>query len=174
MENSADRAEKAHIIDHVINGFRRTVFRQTMFAEYEKMIHEHLEHGGSLNPEYFDRTYLELVKLYHGNCFECDGSAISKEWARIPHFYYGFYVYKYATGMASAVSIATRILNGEDNAVEDFLKFLSGGSSLSPLELLRNTGIDLETAETVNSALDYFTEQVIALEDILSDREQSE
>ncbi len=172
IENSGDRSEKAHIIDHIINGFRRTVFRQTMFAEYEKMIHEHFEHGGSLNPEYFDRTYLELVKLYHGSCFECDGSAISKEWARIPHFYYGFYVYKYATGMASAVRIAKRILEGEENAVEDFLKFLSGGSSLPPLELLRSTGIDLETAETVDSALDYFTEQVIALEDILLDQEK--
>jgi oligoendopeptidase F len=173
MENSGDRAEKAHIIDHIVNSFRRTVFRQTMFAEYEKTIHEHLEHGGSLNPEYFDRTYMELIRLYHGSCFEYDGSAISKEWARIPHFYYGFYVYKYATGMASAVRIAKRILEGEENAVEDYLKFLSGGSSLPPLELLRNTGIDLETAETVDSALDYFTEQVIALEDILLGRDKS-
>ena len=171
MKNSGDTAEKAHIMDHVVNSFRQTVFRQTMFAEYEKTIHEHLEQGESLNPEYLDRAYLELIRLYHGNSFGYDGSAISKEWARIPHFYYGFYVYKYATGMASAVSIAKRILDGENNAVGDYLKFLSGGSSLPPLELLRSTGIDLEKPDTVNSAMGYFTEQVIGLEDILSNQE---
>ncbi len=155
LARGAGREMRTYLLDHLINSFRTTLFRQTMFAEFEKLIHGHVERGGALNSDYLNRTYMDLVRSFHGDGFAYggDGSAIAFEWARVPHFYYNFYVYKYATGMASAISIADRILRGEAGAVESYLEFLRGGASQPPLELLRSTGVDLTTSGPVEDAM---------------------
>ncbi len=121
-----------------------------------------MESGGALTPDYLDSTYLGLVKKYHGPSFDLDGDdeAIACEWARIPHFYYNFYVYKYATGLCSAVDISRRIISGADGAVESYMGFLSGGCSVPPLDLLASAGVDLRTPAPVASALEYLDEAV--------------
>jgi len=158
----------AYLIDSQINDFRTTLFRQTMFAEFELLIHRQVEQGGSLSANWLNKTYLNLVKLYHGNAFEFDAedSLIETEWARIPHFYYNFYVYKYATGLASAASISSRILNG-DGVIEGYLNFLSSGGSKPPLELLKKTGVDLETPVPVEDAMKKLSDLVTDLENLL-------
>ncbi len=147
--------EIAYLLDHLLSKFRSTLIRQTMFAEFEKMIHEHVESGNSLTPDYLNNSYNDLVKLYHGNSFAWDeeDEPIAHEWSRIPHFYFNFYVYKYATGLSSAVDISSRILGDEPGAVDSYMNFLKGGSSKPPLELLKGAGVDLTTPEPVNSAL---------------------
>ncbi|RKZ04234.1 oligoendopeptidase F [Candidatus Fermentibacteria bacterium] len=145
----------AYLIDSQINDFRTTLFRQAMFAEFEMLIHNQVEQGGALSREWLNKTYYDLVKLYHGDAFEYDSddSLIETEWARIPHFYYNFYVYKYSTGLASAASISSRIINGDTGVVEKYINFLSAGGSKPPLELLRGTGVDLETPAPVKDAM---------------------
>ena len=167
--NSSDDKVIAYLIDSQINDFRTTLFRQTMFAEYELLIHERVESGGSLSSDWLSETYMDLVKLYHGDAFEFDAEdyPIRTEWARIPHFYYNFYVYKYATGMSSAASIGSRILAQEPEAVQKYLKFLSSGGSKPPLELLRATGIDLETPVPVNDAMTMLSSLVNQLETMI-------
>ncbi len=154
-EGGTDQSVMAYLIDSQINDFRTTLFRQTMFAEFELLVHQRVEEGESLSSDWLSKTYYDLVRLYHGDAFAFDGEdePIATEWARIPHFYYNFYVYKYATGMASAASISRRILSGEPGAVESYLDFLSSGGSKPPLDLLREIGIDLETPGPVREAM---------------------
>ena len=156
LAEGADGKMRAYLLDHLVNSFRTTLFRQTMFAEFEKLVHRHVENGGALNREHLNGAYMDLVKRYHGPGFDYqgEGSAIAFEWARVPHFFYNFYVYKYATGMASAISISDRILRGEEGAVESYLEFLRGGASRPPLELLESTGVDLTTSRPVEEAMD--------------------
>ena len=155
LASSADRKMRAYLLDHLVNQFRTTLFRQTMFAEFEKLVHQQVENGGSLNRDYLNAAYLDLVRRFHGDSFDYDGDSggIAAEWARVPHFYYNFYVYKYATGMASAISIADRILAGDSNSVESYLTFLKSGGSAPPLELLRAAGVDLTTSQPVEDAM---------------------
>jgi oligoendopeptidase F len=169
MERLDDPGEKAFLVDHLINSFRKTLYRQTMFAEFERLIHERVEGGGSLTTDFLDSSYLGLVRTYHGDAFAFDGEdeAISWEWARIPHMYYNFYVYKYATGLASAVDISRRILSGGSGEAESYLRFLGSGSSRPPLELLRMAGVDLESTDTVDNALAWLGELVTELEGLL-------
>ncbi len=159
----------AYLIDSQINDFRTTLFRQTMFAEFEMLIHQQVEEGGSLSSDWLNKTYYELVKLYHGPSFEYDekDSLIETEWARIPHFYYNFYVYKYATGLASAASISSRIINNEKGIIEAYLNFLSAGGSKPPLELLKNAGVNLETSKPVEDAMKKLSNLVSDLEKLL-------
>lgn len=159
----------AYLIDSQINDFRTTLFRQTMFAEFEMLIHEQVEKGGSLSADWLNKTYYNLVKLYHGDAFEYDAQdeLIKNEWARIPHFYYNFYVYKYATGMASAAAISNKIINKETGVVESYLNFLSSGGSKPPLELLKATGVDLETETPVKEAMERLLNLVSDLEKLL-------
>lgn len=154
-EQGTDPRVMAYLIDSQINDFRTTLFRQTMFAEFELLVHQRVEEGESLSSDWLSKTYYDLIRLYHGDAFAFDGEddPIATEWARIPHFYYNFYVYKYATGMASAASISRRILSGEPGAVESYLDFLSSGGSKPPLDLLRSIGIDLETPTPVREAM---------------------
>jgi len=151
----SDDREIAYLLDHLLGKFKSTLIRQTMFAEFEKLIHEHVESGNPLTPDYLSTEYFELVKLYHGDSFAWDAEddPIASEWSRIPHFYYNFYVYKYATGLSSAVDISKRILSGEPGTVDSYMEFLKGGASQPPLELLKGAGVDLTTPEPVNSAL---------------------
>jgi oligoendopeptidase F len=170
LKRTKDRDERAYLLDHLLSKFKSTLIRQTMFAEFEKYIHEHVEAGGSLTPDYLNEAYLKLVKLYHGNSFAFDDtdSVIAYEWSRIPHFYYNFYVYKYATGLASAVDISSRIISGEKGAVENFIDFLKGGSSKAPLDLLKGTGVDLSTPVPVNAALQVMDSTLTELEGLLT------
>ncbi len=162
MKKTDDDGMKAYLLDRLVNDFRTTVFRQTMFAEFEWLIHREVEEGGALTPEFLNSRYLELVGLYHGEALNTSGddALIAAEWARIPHFYYDFYVYKYATGLSSAVALSRRILEGRPGALEAYLGFLSAGSSKRPLDLLRDAGVDLETPAPVNEALDFLEETV--------------
>ena len=163
LSKTTDKAQRAYLINHFLDSFKSTVYRQTMFAEFELKTHEMAERGESLTPDALKKLYYELNKLYFGEDM-CVDEDIAMEWARIPHFYYNFYVYQYATGFSAAVALAERILTGGASAVEDYKKFLSGGCSKSPIELLKIAGVDMSTAEPINSALKLFDELLDEME----------
>ncbi len=164
-----DRAARAYLIDRYLDSFRGTLFRQTMFAEFEKQIHESVEAGNPLTADALDAAYLELVKLYFGSsvAFDEQDAPIAWEWARIDHFFYNFYVYKYATGMASAIALAGSLLTEGQSAVQRYLRFLSSGCSQYPLDLLREAGVDLTTPQPVKAALAEFERLVGELETLV-------
>ncbi|HHX65598.1 MAG TPA: oligoendopeptidase F [Chloroflexi bacterium] len=165
-----DKAMRAYLIDRYLDSFRATLFRQTMFAEFEKIIHARAEEGQPLTVELLDGIYYDLVKLYFGDdvAFDEEDEPIAWEWSRIDHFFYNFYVYKYATGMSSAIAIARSILAGEEGALERYLRFLQSGSSKYPLDLLRDAGVDLTTPEPVGAALAEFERLVGELEQLMA------
>ncbi len=166
LEKTTDKSEKAYLLNHYLEEFRGTVFRQVMFAEFEKIIHESLEKGQALTPQMFCSIYRELNLKYFGNDMVVDED-IDMEWARIPHFYNSFYVYKYATGFSAAASISKKILTEGQPAVEKYKEFLKNGSSDYPLELLKITGVDLSTPKPVGDALKVFEGILSELETIL-------
>lgn len=161
-----DDATRAYLIDRYLDSFRGTLFRQTMFAEFEKMIHTQSEEGQPLTADGLDEAYYALVKRYFGDsvAFDEEDAAIAWEWSRIDHFFYNFYVYKYATGMSAAVAIASRILREEKGALDDYIAFLKSGRIKYPLELLKDAGVDLTTPQPVKDALAEFAEQLTTLE----------
>ncbi|MCK7508484.1 MAG: M3 family metallopeptidase [Desulfobacterales bacterium] len=165
----SDRTELVGMLDHLVNSFRSTLFRQTMFAEFELLIHRHVEEGGILTPDYLNEQYFALVRAYHGDSFTWDDSdrLISTEWARVPHFYYDFYVYKYATGMAAAVAASEAVLSGRSDA---YSAFLAGGRSKPPLEQLMGLGVDLESPGPVDTAVARFARTTDALEEALGQK----
>ena len=166
LNNTKDRMEKAYLLNHYLEQFRGTVFRQTMFAEFEKIIHMKYQNGEALTAETLSQIYFDLNKKY----FEPElkvNEDISIEWARIPHFYSSFYVYKYATGFSSATAISNMILNEGSLAVERYIEFLKGGGSDYPLELLKKAGVDLSTPKPIQDTLDAFGKTVDQLESIL-------
>ena len=167
IENSRDKQEKAYLINYFLEQFRTTLYRQTMFAEFEKVTHEIVDEGGTLNAETLCGIYLDLNKKYYGTDVVSD-EEIQYEWSRIPHFYRAFYVYQYATGFSAAIAISSRILAGEEGALEGYFEFLKGGSSKSPIELLRLAGGDMAGKEPVEDALEVFEEYVGKLEKILA------
>ena len=164
-----DRNTRAYLIDRYLDGFRGTLFRQTMFAEFEKLIHSMVEQGQPLTADTMDARYYDLVKLYYGDsvAFDEQDEPVAWEWARIDHFFYNFYVYKYATGMASAVAIGRSILEQEEGALERYLAFLRAGGSDYPLNILRAAGVDLTTPEPVSMALAEFERLVGELESLV-------
>lgn len=163
LKNSQSKEEKMYLINHYLEEFRGTVYRQTMFAEFEKIIHEQTEKGQALTPQAFSSIYHELNRLYYGEKVELD-EEIDMEWARIPHFYSAFYVYKYATGFSAATSIKQQILQEGEPAVARYLDFLKTGGSNYPINLLQGAGVDLTTPEPVNNALDFFGHMVDEME----------
>lgn len=166
MEKAESKEERAYLLNHFLESFRGTVFRQTMFAEFELKINEYVEAGGALTAEYLNKTYGELNELYYGPEVITD-EEIKSEWSRIPHFYYNFYVYQYATGFSAAVYIADRILKGEEDILEKYIEFLSSGSSKYPLDLLRELGLDMTDKEPVEMALKVFGEKVEELNSLI-------
>lgn len=156
LKNTDNPQEKMYLLNHYLEQFRGTVYRQTMFAEFEKITHERVEAGDALTPENLGELYLELNKKYHGPEVEMDDN-ICAEWARIPHFYSAFYVYKYATGFSAATAIKQSILEEGQPAVDRYLDFLKSGSSDYPINLLKKAGVDLTTPEPVEKALTYFS-----------------
>ncbi len=167
LKKSTDKQEKIYLINHYLEQFRGTVFRQTMFAEFEKIIHERAEQGEALTPELLKEIYRDLNVLYYGPEMVID-EQIELEWARIPHFYNAFYVYKYATGFASATAIKEQIISSGEPAVAAYLNFLKSGGSDYPINLLQRAGVDLLTPEPVNDAMQYFGKLLEQMEELLS------
>ena len=137
-----------------------------MFAEFEKIMHDKYSDGEALTEENFSNTYYDLNKLYYGDNVVSDDD-IRYEWARIPHFYTSFYVYKYATGLSSAIAIASAILSGDENARDAYLTLLKSGGSDYPLELLKRAGVDMTTTEPVDKALEMFSEKLEQLKELI-------
>lgn len=155
LERCTDDKEKHYLINHYLEQFKGTLFRQTMFAEFEMQTHHMAEEGKVLSAEALCDVYRELNKKYFGPEMVID-EEIALEWARIPHFYTPFYVYQYATGFSAAIAIATKILSGDQEVLAGYKKFLSGGSSMHPIDLLKLCGIDMTQPQVVQDALDVF------------------
>ena len=148
--------EKQYLLNYFMDQFKNTLYRQTMFAEFELEMHLAYQKGETLTSEYLSTHYYELVKKYHGKDVMVD-DAIAIEWSRIPHFYTPFYVYQYATGYSAAIALSERILNEGEPAVKDYIRFLSGGSSADPIDLLKIAGIDMSSEKPIEAALDLFS-----------------
>ena len=155
LDNSKDDKEKAYLLNYFLEQFRGTLFRQTMFAEFEKQAHAKSEAGEPLTAEVLCDIYYDLNKKYFGDEIVID-KEIELEWSRIPHFYTPFYVYQYSTGFSAAIAISSKILNGEEGIVEKYKKFLSSGSSLDCIDLLKLCDVDMTTKEPVEEALKVF------------------
>jgi len=154
-EKANTKEEKLYFINNLLEMFRATLFRQTMFAEFEKIIYEKEANGESLTEEFFSNIYLDLVKKYHGSDVIYD-QGIELEWARISHFYRSFYVYKYATGISVSASIASDLLNNNLETKENYLEFLKSGGKDYPLEILKKVNIDITNDDTIKKALELF------------------
>ncbi len=163
LGKTTDPKERAYLINHFLDQFKGTVYRQTMFAEFELAMGRMVEGGQTLTADALSEKYLALNKLYFGPDMVSDPQ-IALEWTRIPHFFYNYYVFQYATGFSAAVAIADRILTLGESAVADYKKFLSGGSSTDPISLLKIAGVDMSSPAPVNAALKLFGELVDELE----------
>lgn len=166
INKETDKKKKAALINSQLDDIRATLVRQTMFAEFEKIVHERTEKGESLSSDELNNIYFDLVKKYFGEDCVFD-EEIKYEWARIPHFYSCFYVYKYATGITAAIAIASKILKGEPGYVEEYKKMLSLGGSKGSLELLKMVDVDLEKEETYEIAFNYFKEKLEELKKLI-------
>ena len=167
LEHETDPARHAYILNHFLEGFRGTIYRQCMFAEFERDISQMNADGVALNAEVLSERYGKLCSEYFGPGIELD-EEIKLEWSRIPHFYYNFYVYQYCIGFSAAIALSQRILSEGEPAVKDYIGYLSGGCSKTPIELLRGAGVDMATPDPVNAALKYFGELVDQLEQELN------
>jgi oligoendopeptidase F len=167
LEETDDPKMRAYIINRQIDDIRGTLFRQTMFAEFEKVIHEIEERGDALTLEVFKTEYRSLLKGYFGDSVVLDPE-LDLECLRIPHFYSAFYVYKYATGISAAVALAERVLSNEPGAVDAYLDFLRSGGLKFPLETLKVAGVDMTTAAPVESTLRLFDRRLSELESLLT------
>ena len=155
LGKTTDKQERAYLINHFLEQFKGTIYRQTMFAEFERSIGRMTAQGQTLTAEVLSGEYKRLNELYFGPDMVVD-DRIAVEWARIPHFYYNYYVFQYATGYSSAIALSRRILKEGEPAVKDYLNFLSGGCSRSPIDLLKGAGVDMTSPEPVNQALQLF------------------
>lgn len=167
LQTIDDKKKRIYLLNHYLEGFRGTVFRQTMFAEFEHLIHEMERNGESLTANLLTKTYTDLNKKYFGNDIHID-KEIGLEWARIPHFYYNYYVYQYATGFSAAIALSKKILEEGQPAVEKYINFLKSGSSDYPIEVLKKAGVDMTTAAPIEAACKVFEETLDKLEDLLS------
>lgn len=165
--NAKDKKEKAYLINYHLEQFRGTLYRQTMFAEFEMLTHQMAEEGQALTAETLSKLYYDLNKKYFGDNVVIDED-IAMEWARIPHFYRNFYVYQYATGYSAAIALSKRILEKGESAVEEYIhNFLCGGSSKDPIDLLKGAGVDMSSKEPVEQALKVFADLVDQLEELI-------
>ncbi len=167
LGKTTDKRQRAYLINHFLDKFKGTVYRQTMFAEFELMMGRLAEAGETLTAGMLCEKYGELNRLYFGPDMVSD-EEISLEWARIPHFFYNYYVFQYATGFSAAVAIADRILTEGEPAVRDYKRFLSSGSSADPISLLKIAGVDMASPAPVNAALSLFGELVGELDALLA------
>ena len=168
LGKTTDKKERAYLINHFLEQFRTTLYRQTMFAEFELNIGKMAQEGTSLTPDVLNAEYRRLNRLYFGDGVVLDDE-IDMEWMRIPHFYYNYYVFQYATGYAAAIALSRRILREGESAVKDYLGFLSGGCSKSPIDLLRGAGVDMSTTAPVEEALKLFDELIGEMEQLMQE-----
>jgi len=168
LSQTTGKRERAYLINHYLEEFKGSVFRQTMFAEFELNIGKMISEGKTLTAEILCNEYRRLNALYYGPDIAVD-DRIAMEWARIPHFYYNYYVFQYATGYSAAIALSRRILKEGQPAVQDYLDFLSGGCSKSPIDLLKGAGVDMTSPEPVNQALELFGELLDELEGLLEE-----
>lgn len=166
LQKASSREEKAYLINNYLDSFKGTIFRQTMFAEFEKRTHEMVWKGESLTADRLCNLYHQLNEDYFGKDMAVD-DRIDMEWARIPHFYTPFYVYQYATGFSAAIALSSRILKYGEQAVSDYMKFLTGGCSKDPIDLLKLAGVDMTTKEPVQEAMRVFSGLLDELEELL-------
>ena len=166
LKNTEDKTRRAFLVNYFLEQFRTTLYRQTMFAEFELMINEKVERGESLTAENLCEMYHDLNVQYYGEDLIVD-TELDMEWARIPHFYYDYYVYQYATGFSAAIALSQRILNEGEKAVGDYIGFLSGGCSKDPISLLRGAGVDMASKKPVEEALKLFRELLDEMEELL-------
>ena len=167
LEHTDDKVQKAYLINHFLDSFKGTLYRQTMLAEFELIMGQMAESGEALTADVLCKKYRDLNALYFGPDMISD-EEIGLEWARIPHFFYNYYMFQYATGYSAAAAIASRILAEGAPAVEDYKKFLSSGGSADPISLLRIAGVDMSTPEPVDTALELFGQLVDEFEEIMS------
>ena len=167
LGQTTDRLERAHLINYFLEQFRGTLYRQTMFAEFELKLSEMNAAGESINADSASKVYHDLIQLYFGDAITHD-SYIDLEWARIPHFYYNFYVYQYATGFSAAIALSQKILKEGAPAVEAYKKnFLSAGCSKDPVSILKDAGVDMSTKKPVEDALKLFDNLLDEMEDLM-------
>lgn len=163
LQITTDKNERAVLINYFLEQYRATLYRQTMFAEFELKANEMSANGEGLTAEALSKVYYDLNKLYFGDSVVVDED-IAIEWARIPHFYYNYYVYQYATGYSAAIALSNRILTGGKEAVEAYKGFLKGGCSKDPIALLKGAGVDMSTAEPIDAAIAKFDELITEME----------
>lgn len=166
LKITTDKKRRAYLINYFLEQFRTTLYRQTMFAEFELMINEKAENGESLTADALCDIYRKLNILYYGEDIVIDHE-LDMEWARIPHFYYNYYVYQYATGFSAAIALSQRILKEGAAAVKDYIGFLSGGCSKDPISLLRGAGVDMTSTKPVTDALKLFGELIDEMEELM-------
>ena len=168
LKKTTDKKERAFLINHFLDQFKGTIYRQTMFAEFEKFMGAAVDAGQTLTADMLCAEYARLCKLYYGEDMVVDDQ-IAMEWARIPHFYYNYYVFQYATGYSAAIALSRRILREGESAVKDYLGFLSGGCSKSPIDLLKGAGVDMTSPAPVNDALKLFGELLDEMESLMAE-----
>ena len=168
LGKTTDKNERIYLINHFLDQFKGTIYRQTMFAEFELNIGRMVAEGQTLTADVLSAEYKRLNELYYGPDMVVD-DYIALEWERIPHFYYNYYVFQYATGYSAAIALSRRILNEGEDAVKDYIGFLSGGCSKSPIELLRGAGVDMESPAPVNQALELFGKLLDEMEELMTD-----
>ncbi len=168
LAKTTDKKERAYLINHFLDQFKGTLYRQTMFAEFELNIGRMAAQGKSLTAEVLCAEYKRLNELYFGPDMVVD-DRIAMEWARIPHFYYNYYVFQYATGYSAAIALSRKILGEGESAVKDYLGFLSGGCSKSPIDLLKGAGVDMTSPEPVNQALELFGKLLDEMEELTAE-----
>ena len=168
LKTSKDKKRRAYLINYFLEQFRTTLYRQTMFAEFELEINRRNERGESLTAESLNALYHELNHQYFGDDIVID-KEIDLEWARIPHFYYDYYVYQYATGYSAAIALSRRILKEGAPAVKDYIHFLSGGCSTDPISLLRGAGVDMASTAPIHDALQLFDELITEMEQLMEE-----
>lgn len=165
LKNTTDEKEKLYLLTYYADQFRTTVFRQTMFAEFEKTIHERVENGESLTPQDLSQIYYDLNVTYHGDKMIVDQD-IEMEWARIPHFYSSFYVFKYATGFSAATSFAKQILDEGQPAIDRYTGFLKSGGSDYSINILKRAGVDMSSPEPIRQAMSVFEDIITEIEEL--------
>ena len=168
LGKTTDKKERAYLINHFLDQFKGTLYRQTMFAEFERNIGQMTAQGQTLTADVLCQEYRQLTELYYGPDMVVD-DRIAMEWARIPHFYYNYYVFQYATGYAAAIAQSRRILKEGESAVKDYLNFLSGGCSQDPISLLKGAGVDMTSPEPVAQALELFDDLLDEMESLMED-----
>ena len=168
LKKTTDKKERAYLINHFLDQFKGTIYRQTMFAEFELNIGRMVAEGKTLTADVLCQEYRRLNEEYYGPDMVVDDE-IAMEWARIPHFYYNYYVFQYATGYSAAIALSRRILSEGAPAVKDYIEFLSGGCSKSPIDLLKGAGVDMTSPEPVENALKLFGELLDEMEELVKD-----